>query len=108
MWWWIRRFRTRSVTTGARTGCQTQAARLWVIETQLDEAEWRRRLDSRPPEASTHKMRGWTAMQEMLRQYDGCWQFDIALEHHIVVDTARPVEELLKDVLARIGEIETA
>ena len=27
-------------------------ARLWVVETWLDEAEWRRRLDSRPPEAS--------------------------------------------------------
>lgn len=77
-------------------------ARLWVIETQLDEAEWRRRLDSRPPEASTHKMRGWAAMQEMLRQYDGCWQFEIAPEHHIVVDTARPVEDLLGDVLARV------
>ena len=77
-------------------------ARLWVVETQLDEDEWRRRLDSRPPEASTHKMRGWAAMQEMLRQYDGCWQYRIAPEHHIVVDTARPVEALLDDALARI------
>ena len=82
-------------------------ARLWVIETQLDEAEWRRRLDARPPEASTHKMRGWAAMQEMLRQYDGCWQYEIAPEHHIVVDTARPVEELLEDVLARIRSEES-
>ena len=77
-------------------------ARLWVVETRLDEAEWRRRLDSRPPEASTHKIRGWAAMQEMLRQYDGCWQYLIAPEHHIVVDTARPVEALLDDALARI------
>ena len=77
-------------------------ARLWVVETELDEEEWRRRLDSRPPEASTHKMRGWAAMQEMLRQYDGCWQYRISPEHHIVVDTARPVEALLDDALARI------
>ena len=77
-------------------------ARLWVVETWLDEAEWRRRLDSRPPEASTHKIRGWAAMQEMLRQYDGCWQFPIDPAHHILVDTVRPVEELLDGVLARI------
>lgn len=93
--------------TQARELAARHAARLWVIETQLDEAEWRRRLDARPPEASTHKMRGWAAMQELLRQYDGCWQYPIAPEHHIVVDTALPVEELLRDVLARIRSEES-
>lgn len=82
-------------------------ARLWVVETRLDEDEWRRRLDARPPEASTHKIRGWAAMQAMLRQYDGCWQYPIAPDHHILVDTARPVEELLGDVLARIRKEES-
>lgn len=80
----------------------TRNARLWVVETRLDEAEWRRRLDARPAAASTHKIRGWAAMQEMLRQYDGCWQYPITPAHHIVVDTARPVEALLDEVLAQI------
>ena len=78
------------------------SARLWVVETRLDEAEWRRRLDERPAEASAHKMRGWAAMQDLLRQYDGCWQYPIAPEHHIVVDTTQPTGALLKEVLAHM------
>ena len=77
-------------------------ARLWVVETSLGEAEWRRRLDSRPSEASRNASSCWDVPWEMLRQYDGCWQFPIDPTHHILVDTARPEEELLDEVLARI------
>lgn len=80
----------------------THHARLWVVETRLDEEEWRLRLDARPAAASAHKIRGWAAMQEMLRQYDGCWQYPIAAGQHILVDTARPVDVLVEEVLARI------
>ena len=47
-------------------------------------------------------MRGWAAMQELLRQYDGCWQYPITPEQHIIVDTARPVDVLLAEVLAQL------
>lgn len=70
-------------------------ARLLVVETRLDEAEWRRRLDARSPDESTHKIRGWAAMQRQLQQYAGCWQYTIAPEHHLVVDTTQPEDFLV-------------
>lgn len=73
-------------------------ARLLVIETVLDEALWKQRLDARPPGYSTHKISGWEAMQEQLHSYDGCWQYPIAPEHHLVVDTAQPVRSLVRAV----------
>ena len=73
-------------------------ARLLVIETVLDEALWKQRLDARRPGYSTHKISGWDAMQEQLRAYDGCWQYPIAPEHHLVVDTAQPVRSLVRAV----------
>ncbi len=73
-------------------------ARLLVIETVLDEALWMQRLNARHPGYSTHKISGWEAMQEQLRAYDGCWQYPIAPEHHLVVDTAQPVRSLVRTV----------
>lgn len=73
-------------------------ARLLVIETVLDEAVWKQRLNARHPGYSTHKISGWEAMQEQLRAYDGCWQYPIAPEHYLVVDTAQPVRVLLSTV----------
>ncbi|MCS6825535.1 MAG: ATP-binding protein [Caldilinea sp.] len=79
-----------------------QGARLLVVETVLDEAEWRRRLDARQPGHSTHKIGGWAAMQEMLRRYDGCWQYPIEAEHHLLLDTAQPLERCVAAVLERL------
>ena len=73
-------------------------ARLLVIETVLDEVVWKQRLNARHPGYSSHKISGWEAMQEQLRAYDGCWQYPIAPEHHLVVDTAQPVRDLLSTV----------
>jgi len=73
-------------------------ARLLVIETVLDEALWKQRLDARRPGYSTHKISGWDAMQEQLRAYDGCWQYPVSPEHHLVVDTAQPVRSLVRAV----------
>jgi len=70
-------------------------ARLLVIETVLDEAVWKQRLNARRPGYSTHKISGWEAMQAQLAAYDGCWQYPIAPEHHLVVNTAQPVRSLL-------------
>ena len=90
---------------GYATACELTArhgARLLVIETVLEEAEWRRRLEARSPTESTHKLRGWETMQEQLRRYAGCWQYPIAPEHHLQVETSQPVEENLDLILARL------
>lgn len=78
-------------------------ARLLVVETVLDEAEWRRRLDARQPGYSAHKISGWAAMQEMLQRYNGCWQYPIAAEHHLQLNTAEPLDRLVDAVLARLA-----
>jgi predicted kinase len=77
-------------------------ANLLVIETVLAEAEWRRRLEARDPAGSTHKIRGWDAMQARLRQYDGCWQYPIAPDHHLVLDTSAPTAVSVQHILNRI------
>ncbi|GIV77653.1 MAG: hypothetical protein KatS3mg050_2047 [Litorilinea sp.] len=94
-----------SYPIGYATGCrlaQRYRARLLVVETLLDEATWRQRLDARPPDASTHKVSSWPAMQALLARYNGCWRYPIAPEHHLPVDTARPLEVQLHQVLAAI------
>ena len=87
----------------ARAIARQHAARLLVVETVLPEAEWRRRLDARDPANSAHKIRGWEAMQAMLRQYAGCWQYPIAPEHHLMVDTSAPPDLAVERILARLA-----
>ena len=78
---------------------------LLVVETRLGEEEWRRRLDNRRPGYSTHKISGWAAMQEMLRQYDGCWQYPIPPEQHVIVDTGQPLKQVVGQVMGRVEEL---
>ncbi len=78
-------------------------AQLLVIETVLDEAEWRDRLERRSPGHSTHKISGWAAMEEMLRTYDGCWQYPIDPVHHLFLDTGQSPAVLIPIVLNRLG-----
>jgi predicted kinase len=86
----------------ARRLAERYGARLLVVETVLPEAIWRRRLDGRRPGDSTHKISGWEAMQAMLRQYDGCWQYPIAPDHHLIVDTSRPTSQSIQLILRRL------
>ena len=79
-------------------------AGLLVLETVLDDAEWRRRLEDRPADASAHKVRGWDSMQAMLRSYGGSYQYPIAAEHLLQVNTERPVEKLVAQVLERLEQ----
>lgn len=79
-------------------------ANLLVLETILDEIEWRRRLDARKPGYSSHKISGWAAMQELLRQYDGCWQYPIAAKHHLALDAAQPVNALVNAAVERLTQ----
>jgi len=94
-----------SYPAGYTQACEITAnhhANLLVIETVLAEAEWRRRLDARAPADSTHKIRGWEAMQAMLRQYDGCWQYPITPGHHLILDTTAPTAISVQRILDRI------
>lgn len=88
----------------AREIARRYAAGLLVVETVLPEGEWRRRLDARSPSDSAHKIRGWEAMQALLRQYNGCWQYPIAPEHHLVLDTSAPTAVTVERILARLAE----
>ena len=92
-----------SAYTAARTLTKEYRAQLLVIETILDEAEWKDRLERRSPGYSTHKISGWAAMEEMLRTYDGCWQYPIEPLHHLVLDTGQPPATLLPLILNRLG-----
>ena len=89
--------------TGQRLA-QEAGAQLLVVETDLPEGEWRRRLDARPLDASAHKIQGWARMQEQLAAYAGCWQYAIDPAHHLVVDTTRPVDRNVALVIARLNE----
>ena len=89
----------------AQALAEKHKAHLLVVETRLDEKEWKRRLNARRPGYSSHKISGWAAMQEMLRQYDGCWQYPIAPEHYVVLDTAQPLDTLIKQVMQRVETI---
>ena len=83
-------------------------AHLLVVETQLEEEEWKRRLNARRPGYSTHKISGWEAMQEMLRKYDGCWQYPIEPGQHVVLDTTLPLKVLVNQVVQRMDAIRRA
>ena len=78
---------------------------LLVVATQLEEEEWKRRLNNRRPGSSTHKISGWEAMQEMLRKYDGCWQYPIPPEHYVAVNTAQPLKQSIRQIMARVDEL---
>ncbi len=77
-------------------------ARLLVVETVLNEREWRRRLDARNPAYSQHKIASWEDMTDLLVRYDGCWNYEIAPESHLVIDDSVRRKGALEAVLARI------
>ena len=79
-------------------------ARLLVVETTLAEAVWRQRLEERAPADSTHKIRGWARMQAQLAAYDNCWRYPIDPAHHLLVNTAEPVETLVQMVQQRLTQ----
>ncbi len=83
-------------------------AHLLVVETQIEDGEWARRLNARGAGYSEHKISGWEAMQEMLRQYNGCWQYAIAPAQHVVLDTAQPLRALIDQIMQRVETLHNA
>ncbi len=80
-------------------------ARLLVVETQLAETIWRQRLEERSPAESTHKIRGWDAMQAHLNKYNGCWRYPIEPEQHLLVNTEEPLELLVQIVQRKLSNV---
>ena len=75
---------------------------LLVVETRLDEATWRQRLDARSAARTRpHTPNSWDEMQAQLVRYNGSWRYPIDPAHHIVVDTAQPLDECVTRVVAR-------
>jgi predicted kinase len=90
-----------------RKGC-TVAARqgvpFLIVETRLDEKRWRTRFEQRSTlEEPTHKISNWRDMQNLLLRYDGCWEYPIPGERHLVIDTGLPIGRQLDDVLKRLS-----
>ncbi len=79
-------------------------ARLLVVETVLAETLWRQRLEERPPTASTHKIQGWSRMQALLDSYADCWRYPIDPAHHLLVNTAAPLDTLVQRVQQKLTE----
>jgi predicted kinase len=79
--------------------------RLLVVETRLDDAEWRARLDARPADYSTHKIRGANQIESLLATYQDSWRYPIAPDQHLIVDTAQPLPLLVDAVLARLHRV---
>jgi predicted kinase len=90
-----------SYPLGYTTACRLASengARLCVLETRLEEAEWRRRLETRSPAESAHKICGWAAMQAQLQTYASCWKYSIDPRHHLIVETDQPLPTLLEAI----------
>ena len=75
---------------------------LLVVETRLEEATWRQRLDARSAARTRpHTPNSWDEMQAQLVRYNGSWRYPIDPAHHVVVDTAQPLGECVTRVVAR-------
>lgn len=96
---------TLSYPTTYATGQELAAsfdARLVVVETRLPDDDWRARLELRMHEEQTHRTSGWEAMQRLLVDYNSSWQYPIAPEHHLIVDTSQPVAHLVQTIVKRL------
>ena len=93
--------------TGQALACR-YAARLLVVETTVTPGEWQQRLEERRRGPAGHKIGSWSAMQELLRAYDGCWRYPIDARHHLRIDTREPVDTCVAQVLRRLQDGEDA
>ncbi|KAK1568016.1 hypothetical protein Q3G72_019424 [Acer saccharum] len=77
-------------------------ARLIIVECKpSDEAEWRRRLETRGG-SSWHKPSTWDDMERLLQGYGGCTDYDVGDVPKVIVDTTAPVE--LEELVSRVLE----
>jgi predicted kinase len=79
-------------------------SRLVIVETSLAESIWRERLDQRLQEQQTHRTAGWVAMQQLLAYYADSWRYPIEPDHHLLVDSAQPVDQLVRLVIHQLDQ----
>ncbi len=89
----------------AQALAEAYGARLLVMETQLNETIWRQRLEERSSAESTHKIRGWDAMQAQLIKYNGCWRYPIEAEQHLLVNTEESLDVLMRIVQNKLSNV---
>jgi len=90
----------------AQTLAQRANAKLWVVETRLEEALWRARLEARGQTmADNHRIHSWADMEALLVRYDGCWQYEIVSDEHLVLDSSGGVASLIDAVLKLIPDV---
>ncbi|KAK3183359.1 hypothetical protein Dsin_030645 [Dipteronia sinensis] len=77
-------------------------ARVIIVECKpSDEAEWRRRLETRGG-SSWHKPSTWHDLERLLQGYGGCTEYDVGDVPKVMVDTTAPVE--LEELVSRLLE----
>jgi predicted kinase len=79
-------------------------ARLLVIETCVPLAAWQARLDARLGGAQSHRTSGWSAMQTLLASYGGSWQYPIAPESYLTVDTTQPTAANVEKIVEFLAQ----
>ncbi len=82
----------------------TYGARLLVIETTLAENLWYARLEARRQQQQTHRIASWDAMQQALIAYADSWRFPIASQKHLLVDTSKPVDQLVQSIIDHLTQ----
>ena len=79
--------------------------RLLVVQTTVDPAIWQQRLDSRRSSPSKHKPNNWADMEKQLAIYNGVFDYPIAPEDLLVVNTGQPIATLLAQIEQRLNSI---
>ena len=77
--------------------------RLLVVQTTVDPAIWQQRLDSRRSSPSKHKPNNWADMEKQLAIYNGVFDYPIAPEDLLVVNTGQPIATLLAQIEQRLN-----
>lgn len=79
-------------------------ARLLIVQSEIDEATWKLRLEKRSANPSPHKPSSWQDMEKQLAIYNGVYNYPIADEHLFVANTGQPMSVLLDKILRRLGK----
>ena len=79
-------------------------ADLIILEASPPDPVWRARLENRSASASAHKIRGWSAMQTQIQRYNGQQNYPIEGVKHLKVDTSRPINKLISEILPHITQ----
>lgn len=78
--------------------------RLLIVQTAIDVVTWQQRLDKRRANPSKHKPNNWADMEKQLAIYNGVFDYPIAPEHLLIVDSNQPITILLDEIEQRLQE----